>query len=189
MKIVLASQSPRRRQLMELIGIEHIAVVSDVEETAPPDYTPDALVMELALQKARAVHQDYPDDCVIGADTVVFIDDEIIGKPADEAAARATLTRLQGREHIVYTGVAVLSPRGEDVRFEATRVRFSSMSDAEIAWYISTGEPMDKAGAYGIQGPGGMFVSAVNGNYFNVIGMPLPLLYRMLCDAGAMQLS
>lgn len=187
--IILASKSPRRQELFSLIGLTYRVIVSDVEETVPPNSAPDELVMALALQKARAVHCDYPNDCVVGADTVVYIDEEIIGKPHDVADAKRILNRLQGRTHVVYTGVAVLSPRGEDVRHAQTRVTFAPMREEEIDWYIQTGEPMDKAGAYGIQGPGGIFVERVEGNYFNVIGMPLPLLYRMLSDAGAISLT
>lgn len=188
MRLILASESPRRRELLSMLGFPYEAIVSAVEETVPADIAPDALVETLALQKAEAVAQMHPDACVIGADTIVYIDGQIIGKPRDDADATRILGLLQGRAHAVYTGVAVLTPRGRDLRHDITRVTFAPMTEREIAWYVSTGEPRDKAGAYGIQGPGGIFVERVEGNYFTIIGMPLPLLYRMLREAGAVAL-
>ncbi|MDO4572647.1 MAG: Maf family protein [Clostridia bacterium] len=185
MRIILASESPRRRELLRLMGIDYIAAASHVEETPPAGADTAAIVRALALQKARAVAADWPEDCVIGADTVVELDGEVLGKPHTPERARACLKRMQGRWHTVFTGVAVLAGGREDVRHCTTKVRFAPMSQAEIDWYVSTGEPLDKAGAYGVQGPGGVFVERIEGNYFNVIGLPLPLLYRMLLDAGA----
>lgn len=184
MELILASQSPRRQELLRMIGLDYTVLVSEVKESVPRGAAPGELVEYLALEKARAVFQAHPQSCVIGADTVVFIDGRIIGKPRDEADAYAILHTLQGRSHTVYTGVAVLAPGHADVRHDETRVTFAPMTRAEIEWYISTGEPMDKAGAYGAQGPAGIFVEKMEGNYFNAIGMPLPLLYRMLRDAG-----
>jgi len=186
MKLILASQSPRRREMLTLMGLKFEIIVSDVEEIAPPNAGPGELVEQLALQKAQAVFMHHPEDCVVGSDTIVYIDGQIIGKPKDEADAFRILSTLQGRQHTVYTGVAVLSPKGQDIRHATTKVTFAPMSEEEIRWYISTGEPLDKAGAYGIQGPGGMFVEKVEGNYFTVIGMPLPVLYRMLKKADAL---
>ncbi len=186
MRIILASQSPRRRELLEMLQIPYEAIVSEVEETVPEDIAPGALVEALALQKAQAVFAQYPEACVIGADTIVYIDGEIVGKPKDDADAAKILGKLQGRSHEVYTGVAVLTPSGTQVECDVTRVTFAPMTEREISWYVATGEPWDKAGAYGIQGPGGIFVNRVEGNYFTVIGMPLPLLYRMLAKAGAL---
>ncbi|HWR21996.1 MAG TPA: Maf family protein [Feifaniaceae bacterium] len=188
MRIILASQSPRRRELMRMLNIPYEAIVSDVEEDVPEQIAPGELVEALALQKARAVFAQHPEACVIGADTVVYIDGEILGKPRDDADAAGILRRLRGRTHEVYTGVAVLAPTGEEVDRDVTRVTFAPMTEREIAWYVKTGEPRDKAGAYGIQGPGGIFIDRVEGNYFTVIGMPLPLLYRMLARAGALAL-
>jgi septum formation protein len=188
MRLILASQSPRRRELLSLMGLTFDIVVSEVEETVPENIGPGELVEQLALDKAQAVRELHPEACVVGADTIVYIDGEIMGKPSDDADAARILNRLQGRTHTVYTGVAVLTPSGTDVRHDATRVTFAPMSEKEIAWYVGTGEPRDKAGAYGIQGPGGMFVERVEGNYFTVIGMPLPLLYHMLQSAGAIVL-
>ncbi|MDD3919798.1 MAG: Maf family protein [Eubacteriales bacterium] len=189
MEIILASQSPRRRELMHLMGIPYTAIVSDVEEVPPVGATPAELVKALALQKAQAVQRLRPKDCIIGADTVVYIDGRVIGKPHSKEEAKKTLTTLSGNTHTVFTGIAVLTPNGQDVRHSETVVTFCNMTEAEIDWYIATGEPMDKAGAYGIQGPGGMFVQKVNGNYFTVIGMDLPMLYDMLKCANVLTLG
>ncbi len=182
--IILASSSPRRRELLSLIGLPFAVIESDVQEDPPHGAPPDKYVRALALQKARAVAAAHPNDCVIGADTIVYLDGDILGKPHTPENARRFLHRMQGRTHTVYTGVAVLSRGCEDVRHCCTDVTFQPMTDEEIEWYVSTGEPLDKAGAYGVQGPGGVFVARISGNYFNVIGMPLPLLYQMLRDAG-----
>ena len=182
--ILLASSSPRRRELLTLIGLPFAVVPSEDEEVQPVGLPPAQYVQTLALQKANAVFGAHPDDCVIGADTIVYLDGEILGKPYTPEIAKRYLTRMQGRTHTVYTGVAVLKRGYEDVRFCCTDVTFASMSEAEIDAYVATGEPLDKAGAYGVQGPGAVFVERVDGNYFNVIGMPLPILYRMLIDAG-----
>lgn len=184
MEIILASASPRRRELLKMMGLSYRAVDSQVDEKPPVGAPPEDYVKALALQKAQAVQTMYPNACVIGADTVVWIDGMILGKPHTPANARAYLSRMQGRRHTVYTGLAVLAGGNIDVRHCCTDVWFMPMSDTEIDWYVGTGEPLDKAGAYGVQGPGGIFVERIDGNYFNVIGLPLPLLYRMLTDAG-----
>lgn len=184
MDIILASQSPRRRELLALMGLDFTVITSDVEEKPPHGAAPDAYVSALAVQKAEAVAKDHPDACVIGADTVVYLDGDILGKPHTPENAKRFLSRMQGRQHTVYTGVAVIANGKTDVRVDTTKVTFTPISEAEIDWYISTGEPLDKAGAYGVQGPGGIFVRQIEGNYFNVIGMPLPMLYHMLLDAG-----
>ncbi len=182
MKIILASTSPRRRELLTLMGIPFEVIDSQVEEIAPRGVSTAELVKTLALQKAAAVAAAHPCDCVIGADTVVDLDGAVLGKPHTPENAKAYLKRMQGRRHTVYTGVALVTGVRKDVRCCTTDVTFAAMSDDEIDWYVSTGEPLDKAGAYGVQGPGGVFVTHIEGNYFNVIGMPLPLLYEMLCD-------
>lgn len=184
MELILASQSPRRQELLRMIGLQYTVYVSDIKESVPNGVAPGALVEQLALEKARAVFSLHPQACVIGADTIVYIDGCIIGKPENAADAANILNTLQGRTHTVYTGVAVLAPGHTDIRHAETQVTFAPMTQSEIDWYISTGEPMDKAGAYGIQGPGGIFVEKVDGNYFNVIGMPLPLLYTMLRETN-----
>lgn len=186
MRIILASESPRRRELLALMGLDFTVVTSNVEETAPEGASAEETVRALALQKAQAVAALHPDDCVIGADTVVELGGDILGKPHTPENAKRYLLRMQGRRHIVYTGVAVITGGKADVRCCRTDVTFCPMSEAEIDWYVSTGEPLDKAGAYGVQGPGGVFVDRVEGNYFNVMGMPLPLLYQMLKNAGVL---
>ena len=186
MHLILASESPRRRELLKLIGLEFSCAASRINETGILSQTPEAIVEELALKKALAVREHNPNACIIGADTIVYIDDEIIGKPIDDNDAIYILGKLQGKTHTVYTGIAVLSPKFQSVSHDATRVTFAPMNKTEILWYVSTGEPRDKAGAYGIQGPGGIFIERIEGNYFTVIGLPLPLLYKMLKKAGAM---
>ena len=186
MRIILASESPRRRELLKLMGLEYEIITSNVEEAPPKHAAVADYVMALGLQKAQAVAAMHPNDCVIGADTVVYLDGDILGKPHTPENAKKYLSRMQGRRHTVYTGLAVITRGVPDVRVATTDVTFAPMSAAEIDWYVATGEPLDKAGAYGVQGPGGVFVERVEGNYFNVIGLPLPLLYRMLRDAGVL---
>lgn len=182
--IILASSSPRRRELLTMIGLDYIIKSSGEEEVQPHGFAPAEFVKTLALQKAQPVADLHPHDCVIGADTIVYLDGDILGKPDSPEMAKSYLTRMQGRSHVVYTGVAVLKNGKADVRHCETTVTFAPMTRLEIESYVATGEPLDKAGAYGVQGPGGVFVERIEGNYFNVIGMPLPLLYRMLIDAG-----
>ena len=183
MKIILASQSPRRREILQLMDIPFEVIESHVKEIPPAGATPEALVKALAEQKARAVFALHPEDCVIGADTVVDLDGRVLGKPHTPERAKKYLHLLQGRSHIVYTGVCVLTPGHADIRSARTDVTFRPMSDAEIDWYVGTGDPLDKAGSYGVQGPASLFVDHLEGNYFNIIGMPAPTLYEMLLQA------
>ncbi len=182
--IILASSSPRRRELLTMIGLDYVIETSGEEEIQPHGMPPAEFVKTLALQKARPVAALHPQDCVIAADTIVYLEGDILGKPHTPDVAKAYLTRMQGKTHVVYTGLAVLKNGNEDVRISETKVTFVPMTEREIDAYVATGEPLDKAGAYGVQGPGGVFVDRVEGNYFNVIGLPLPLLYRMLIDAS-----
>ena len=182
--IILASSSPRRRELLSMIGLHYVIETSGEEEIQPHGLPPAEFVKTLALQKAQPVADLHPEDCVIGADTIVYLEGDILGKPHTPEVAKAFLTRMQGKQHVVFTGVAVLKNGKADVRHCETRVTFAPMTQREIEAYVATGEPLDKAGAYGVQGPGGIFVERVEGNYFNVIGLPLPLLYNMLIDAG-----
>lgn len=184
MGLILASQSPRRHDILHWMGIPFETEVCDAPEIVPSGLSPQETVKALALQKAAYARKLHPADHVLGADTIVVLDGVIYGKPHDKAQAKAFLRALQGREHTVYTGVALLYGDAQDVRCCATTVRFRPMQDAEIDWYISTGEPMDKAGAYGLQGLGSVFVEGMVGNYFNVIGLPAPMVYEMLLDAG-----
>lgn len=182
--IILASSSPRRRELLSMIGLNYVIKTSGEEEVQPHGLPPAEFVKTLALQKAQPVANLHPGDCVIGADTIVYLEGNILGKPHTPDVAKAYLSRMQGKQHVVFTGVAVLKNGKADVRHCETTVTFSPMTEREIDAYVATGEPLDKAGAYGVQGPGGIFVERVEGNYFNVIGLPLPMLYKMLIDAG-----
>ena len=182
--IILASSSPRRKELMTMIGLHYRIETSGEEEIQPHGLPPAEFVKTLALQKAQPVADLHPNDCVIGADTIVYLEGDILGKPHTPEVAKTYLRRMQGKQHVVYTGIAVLKNGKADVRHCETRVTFSPMSEREIDLYVATGEPLDKAGAYGVQGPGGVFVERVEGNYFNVFGLPLPMLYKMLIQAG-----
>lgn len=185
MKLILASGSARRRELMELAGYEFTVSVSDANEDVDIS-DPALLVRELATLKARAVQSETDEPCcIVGADTVVFADGHIIGKPKDEDDAFRILKSLSGKEHTVYTGVCVLCGTDELHAFcDATRVTFRELSDEEIRAYIRTGDPMDKAGAYGVQGAGCVIVQSVAGCYFTVIGLPMPRLYEALREKG-----
>lgn len=185
MELILASQSPRRHEVMDLMGLTYGTEVCTDPERVWGDLSIPDTVMHLALQKAEFALRLHPDACVIGADTVVDLDGEIIGKPASPEDAIRTLSRMQGRSHTVYTGLVVLKSGYRDVRCISTKVRFRPMTDTEIRWYVSTGDPLDKAGSYGVQGLGSVFVDSVEGNYFNVVGLPAPVLYEMLLKAGA----
>lgn len=179
-RLVLASASPRRAELLRAAGIEFDVLPADVDETPRAGEGPDAYVRRLAGEKARAVAamaRNYP---VLAADTTVVAGEEILGKPADDTDARRMLARLSGRVHQVITGVALLH-RGElHVDAESTAVEFAPMSAAEIEWYVATGEPRDKAGAYAIQGYASRFVTRIDGSYSNVVGLPMALVYQLL---------
>lgn len=181
-EIILASASPRRKELLETAGISFTVKVADVEEVIEKNMSADKVVMSLALQKASAVAKDNPDAVVIGADTVVVLDGEILGKPKSEENAVELLMMLSGRVHTVYTGVAIIE--GEKVKnfCEATQVEFHPLEKKEIEAYVATKEPMDKAGAYGIQGRGCVLIKKINGDYFNVVGLPVSAVYRELRD-------
>ena len=187
MAVILASQSPRRRELLGQMGFtDFIIRPAQGEEIIDPDLSPDKLVEELSRQKcAEVAALSGADDLVIAADTVVAIDGTVLGKPRSEQDAYAMLSRLSVRHHTVYTGVTV--SRGGKVltAHEATRVHFRPLTSAEIETYIATGEPMDKAGSYGIQGYGAMLVEGISGDYFNVVGLPLCRLYLMLKELEA----
>lgn len=172
-KIILASASPRRRELLALLVPEFSVVPSLAEEHIAPDTPPHEAVRMLAKQKAADIFAKNPNSIVIGADTIVFAAGEILGKPRDAADARRMLALLSGCAHSVYTGVAVISPNGEDVFAEATQVTFRQISTQEIDAYVATGEPMDKAGAYGIQERAAAFVSGIHGDFFSVVGLPV----------------
>ena len=186
MNIILASQSPRRRELLERGGLKEFQVVSpDVDERVGPGLSPARMVEELSLRKARAAAgKAGPEDVVIAADTVVALDGKALGKPRDREDAFAMLSALSGREHRVYTGVSVLRGGRAATEHEETAVAFRALAPGEIWGYIATGEPMDKAGAYGIQGIGALLVSGIRGDYCNVMGLPVFRLGRMLREFG-----
>ena len=185
MKIVLASQSPRRRQLLGQMGLEFTTQSPEIDESAFPGRDARDLVETLSREKARWVaRQQTPDTLVIGADTVVVLDGAILGKPRDGAEAQAMLAALSGRDHQVFTGVTLCQGDRILTQAEETQVTFRPLTGQEIRLYVSTGEPMDKAGAYGIQGLGGLLVEGIRGDYHNVMGLPICRLGRMLLDFG-----
>ena len=191
MNIMLASQSPRRRELLEQVGITGFQVISpDVDERVEPGLSPAGMVEELSLRKARAAaDKTGPDGLIIAADTVVALDGAVLGKPRDREDAFAMLSALSGREHRVYTGVSVLRGDRAVTEHEETAVCFRALAPGEIWGYIATGEPMDKAGAYGIQGVGALLVRGIRGDYCNVVGLPVFRLGRMLARFGVEPLA
>ncbi len=186
-RIILASNSPRRHELLKMIGLKFDIIADNTPEPINKNMTPDAVVCELAEFKGRNVSKklDNKDGAVIiAADTVVAVDNEILGKPKDEQDAQNMLLRLSGKTHCVYTGVYVLDTDTgiSNSFYEKTEVFFKKLDIDEIKDYIITGEPMDKAGAYGIQNLGSLFVERINGDYFNVVGLPLSRLGKVLKD-------
>ena len=186
-RLVLASGSPRRRELLSGLGLRFEVRPPEVDETPLPGEDPGAYVERLAAAKARAGAAN--DEVVIAADTTVVVDGEILGKPADAAEARAMLGRIAGRWHEVLTAVAVGSPAGGAAGVATSQVRMAEMTAERIAWYVATGEPLDKAGAYAIQGLGALLVEEVRGNYTNVVGLPLPLVAELCARLGLDLLS
>ncbi len=183
--LILASQSPRRRELLARAGLDFRIVVRDTEELCDPDLPPEELCARNAAAKAEAVAAEFPQDTVIGADTLVFIDNCPLGKPVDEQEAAAMLARLQGREHFVCTAVALILPGGERRDFvERTAVRFRSLDAAAIRRYLDAVHVLDKAGAYAIQEHGEMIVECISGDLDNVIGLPVTRLLTVLRAAS-----
>lgn len=185
--LVLASGSPRRRELLSGLGLKFTVRPADVDETPWVLERPEDTVLRLAKDKAAA-GQQYG-ELVVGADTVVVLDGELLGKPKDPEDARQMLARIAGREHIVLTGLAVTDMPYPDIprmtaEVASSRVKMAYLTPEEIDWYVATGEPMDKAGSYAIQGLGALFVEEVYGNYTNVVGLPLPMLGRKLQVLG-----
>ena len=181
---ILASASPRRKALLEQAGYRFEIIPSTCEETVPQGLSAKDTVEGLAYQKALDVYSLHPDAYVLGADTVVCFDGKILGKPHDAADAARMLKMLSGQTHEVLTGFALLGKGVEFVSSEAAMVTFFHLSDAQIQNYIATGEPMDKAGAYGIQGKGAVLVRSVLGDYFNVVGLPIATVARALAAVG-----
>lgn len=176
--LILASKSPRRQELLKIISADFVIKTADVDETLPEGISPREAVEFLSRIKAEPFRNET--DTVIGADTVVAFDDIILGKPKSREDARKMLKMLSGREHSVFTGVTIISPRGSKSFSCETKVKFFELTDEEIEKYISTGECDDKAGAYGIQGFGSLLVEKIDGDYFNVVGLPVSKLYREL---------
>ena len=188
-KIVLASASPRRQELLQRIGIADFEVrVPDADESYPATLTPQEIVCHISRQKSLALKSG-EDEIVITADTMVFLDDKRLGKPTDEADALAMLTALQGRRHTVCTGVTVRQGNNILTRAASTDVYFRPAQQQELLAYIRGGEPMDKAGAYGVQGQGSLLVERIDGDFFNVMGLPVVLLSQMLQHFGVFLLD
>ena len=184
--VILASSSPRRRALLEQVGISFSLDPADVDERMLPREKPEAYAVRVALDKARVAAGRARTGIVIAADTIVVVGDSILGKPVDAADARRMLSMLSGREHEVITGLAVMdaASRRSSVRTAVTQVCFRKLSEREISAYVATGEPLDKAGAYGIQERGALLVERIEGCYSNVVGLPLSLLGEMLANFG-----
>jgi septum formation protein len=181
---VLASGSPRRRELLAGLGLEFTVRAADVDEIPLPGETPAACVRRLAHAKAAA--RIGKDELVLAADTIVVLDGRLLGKPRDPADARRMLASIAGREHTVLTGMSLHDEWSgrQEAAVEASRVRMARMSASEIDWYVATGEPLDKAGSYAVQGIGALFVESVYGSYTNVVGLPLPATYRLFSTLG-----
>jgi septum formation protein len=181
-KLLLASASPRRAEILRAVNWPFETLATHIDETLAQGEQATEAIERLALEKAEAAARQRPASLVLGADTVVLVDSEILGKPADARDARRMLRLLSGRWHDVLTGVALV--RGADktrrvVAHERTQVRFGLMSDAEIDWYVKSGEPADKAGAYAVQGLAALFIEEIRGDYWNVVGLPVRLVYKL----------
>ncbi|TKI56439.1 septum formation inhibitor Maf [Brevibacillus antibioticus] len=184
--LILASSSPRRRELLQTLGLSFTVITSDVDETTAEHLSASEVVEELSLRKAKEVASRLTEGVVLGSDTVVVLDDQILGKPVDEMDAYRMLSMLQGQEHTVYSGVALIDVETgrAEVSHSLTHVRIRALTEQEIKSYIATGEPMDKAGSYAIQGIGATIVEGINGDYFTVVGLPLGLTSTLLTRFG-----
>jgi len=186
--LVLASASPRRAGLLRAAGIEFDVIPADVDEAMDPEDPPDGYVRRVAQLKAETVIPRAPGRPVLGADTIVIVEDRVLGKPADADAARRMLRLLSGREHTVMTAVCLVNPAAESGRIQTsvarTTVEFAPLSHGEIDWYVASGEPLDKAGAYAIQGLASRFVTRIHGSYSNVVGLPVAVVYDLCKQAG-----
>jgi len=180
LNLILASASPRRAELLRNAGISFVVQPAELDESRRPGEAPTAYAERLATEKARAVFAKNPQAFVLGADTIVTVDKEVLGKPRDAKDAARMLRLLSGKKHLVTTGVCLMRPGASDIQHETTEVYFRQLSEQDIRWYVGTGEPMDKAGAYAIQGGASRWVDRIVGCYFNVVGLPVPLVWRML---------
>ncbi|MBR2454417.1 MAG: septum formation inhibitor Maf [Clostridia bacterium] len=179
MKLVLASKSPRRSEILKNAGFEFIIRTADADETIADGTNPEDAVVMLAARKAMAVERN-EDEVVLGADTIVVLDDKILGKPKDREDAFNMLRSLSGRVHSVFTGVCAISDKGSMTFAEETKVEFYPLTDEEINTYIDSNDCYDKAGAYGIQGLASKFIRGINGDYFNVVGLPISSVYKKI---------
>jgi septum formation protein len=190
-KLILASQSPRRRDLLKQAGLEFSVIPSSFDENSVAMSAPESYVKRLAECKAADISEKYPDSWVIGADTIVLIGDEVLGKPASKTEARAMLKRLSGKTHRVFTGYCICCKIKDRTFSETiqTDVLFKNLSEQEIEWYSRTNEPYDKAGAYAIQGLGTLLVKSINGSYTNVVGLPICEILDFLIKEGVVGLN
>jgi septum formation protein len=190
-RLILASKSPRRKHLLEQTGLKFSVIPSDFDESSVAMSDPAAYVRALAEFKALDISQKHPDSWIIGADTIVLIDNQILGKPGSNDEAREMLKRLSGKSHQVFTGYCICCREKKQLFSETvkTEVHFKELRLAEIDWYIETGEPLDKAGAYAIQGVGSFLVRSIDGSYTNVVGLPVCEVIEFLIKQGVMELS
>lgn len=182
--IVLASGSPRRRELLDMLGLAYVIDAPRIDERHEPAELPEAFTVRLAREKALVVAARHPDALVLGADTVVVLDGEILGKPASSADAEKMLAKLAGREHRVITAVALVSDGDVEERYDVTRVWFRKLTDERIRDYVATGEPLDKAGSYAAQGFGAALIERIDGDFFTVMGFPVRLVIDLLESVG-----
>ncbi|MGD6816716.1 Maf family protein [Metabacillus sp. 113a] len=182
--LILASGSPRRKELLEGLQIPFNVIITDVDETIEGEVSPEEAVQQLARRKAMHIAESFPDSFIVAADTAVVLNGQILGKPRDESDAIRTLGQLSGKTHRVLTGVSIFRGKKEKSFFTSTDVTFWNLSGEEIQAYAETGEPLDKAGSYGIQGLGKAFVKEISGDYFSVVGLPVSRLIRELREIG-----
>lgn len=185
-RFILASSSPRRRQLLASIGLQFDVIPSHIPELRAQDEIPEEYVARLSREKALAIAESHPSRWVIAADTTVVLGEQVLEKPVDAEDARRMLSAIAGQTHVVYTGVTLrrFQPHYTDTHVATTEVRILPLTSRDIDWYVGTGEPLDKAGAYAAQEAGGMFIDSIHGSYTNVVGLPLALLFQMLRKAG-----
>ena len=182
--LILASKSPRRRELLSMLGLEFTIETADIDETMDHTLSIEAAVAQVCEKKAAAVGANHPGELIVAADTIVVLEDRILGKPHTAEEAKAMLRSLSGRHHTVMTAFSIWQDGQAETHVEKTHVHFRTLTDAEIAAYVATGSPMDKAGAYGIQDQAAIFVEALEGDYYNVMGLPLCSLVQKLRKHG-----
>jgi septum formation protein len=184
-KLMLASGSPRRAEILNSVGWEFEKDVPDIDESELPGEPPENYVRRLAASKAELIAERHPQEIVLGADTTVVINGQIVGKPVDAVDARRMIEMLSGNWHEVLTGIAIARERRSWVDLQRTRVKFAQMNDAEIAFLVENGDPLDKAGAYAVQAQAALFIEKIEGDYWNVVGLPVSLVYRIVMQSNA----